>query len=135
MERIMLVDKTPRVVVMSGDFAARRILIQAFLYYVMEDATMTDDEYDKLSIYVARHWDELSDDRKWACGSPEAIRSSGHHCKFSMHVVSAALNHLKYKTGASYHDYADDVWKLRRNGTRFVTCSAPKPRKVKAYGS
>lgn len=135
MERVVLKKKKEpkqeRVVVMTGDYAARMVIIHAFLYYVMDSPIISDERYDKLSKFVSRNWDELSPDRQWACGSPRDIWSSGYHIKFSSHAVSAALNFLKYKTGEMYENYHEDVWRAKKNGTRYVTANAPKPKKVK----
>lgn len=138
MQRVALKEKrvqltlpldNERVLPESGDLLARRLLIHAFLYYVMDAPIISDDEYDALSRKVAKRWDDLTLDRQWACGSAEEIRSSGAHCRFSSHCVGAALNYIKYKTGQMFYSYDDGLWRLRKSdGCRYVKCDAPKPR-------
>lgn len=118
-----------RVRVLEPDFAARKIIVAAFLYYVMDSPTMSDAEYDRLSKIVADGWDEISKDRQWALGDPDTIRNKGNHIRFSSHAVGAALNHHKYKTGVVRED-PREWWKERRDGVRYVTCACKKPPRV-----
>jgi NAD-dependent DNA ligase len=125
MERVRLRDD-----VQSPDYAARRVIIHAFLYYVMDAPLISDGEYDRLSQYVAKNFDALDPDRQWALGSAEEIRSSGYHIKFSSASVGAALNFHKYATGQNLREYPEDVWQVRRNGTRYVTvATSPRPQR------
>lgn len=125
-ERVRIKEKVERVRVKDGgiwtpDYIARTIIVQAYLYYVLDAPTMSDGEWDKRAKYVADNWDELHPDRKWALGSPDAIRATGHHIKFSSHAAGAALNHHKYATGEVLEIW-DDEWRFRkRDGCQFVT--------------
>lgn len=112
------------------DYVARKVIINAFLYYVLDAPVIPDSEYDRFANYVADHWDELHPDRKWALGSAEQIRATGYHIKFSSLAVGAALNYHKYNTGEILEDWrhGHPVWRVRRNGTSFVTVACPKPR-------
>jgi len=74
-------------------------MVQAYLYYVLDAPTMSDAEYYKLSVYAADHWDELTDERKFCLGSPEELRASGHHIKFTMFCIDAALEVYKAAHG------------------------------------
>lgn len=107
------------------DYVARKVIINAFLYYVLDAPVISDYEYDRFSRYVADYWDDLHPDRQWACGSADQIRASGHHIKFSSMAVGAALNYHKYNTGQQLWSwpYGHPVWRVRRNGTSFVTCA------------
>lgn len=101
------------------DLAGRKLLVAAFLYYVMDSPTMSDHEYDMMSIYVADNWDQLSDVRKWACGDADSTRASGAHFKFSVYNVDAALYqlHSRFMTPGEYHAFN---WK-EENGLRYIT--------------
>lgn len=111
------------------DWAARRLLISAYLYYVLDSPRMSDAEYDRLSLVVSRGWDELAPDRKWALRDPEAIRSTGAHIRFSSFVVAVALNYYKYQTGIVLEVHPDD-WRISKRGHRYVTCGSPRPLEV-----
>lgn len=115
--------KIERVEALNGDWAARRVIVAAFLYYVLDEPCMDDAEYDRLSRYVAKHWDELAWERQWACKSPEAIKSSGAHIRFTSLAACAALNRYKYITGVSLRWHPDMEWKLRqKDGCSYLTC-------------
>ena len=104
------------------DFVARRVIIHAYLYYVLDAPLISDAVYDRMVTLVAKGWDELSPDRQWALGSAEQIRVTGHHIKFSSLAAGAALNYHKYAVGEML-EVPHDAWKERRDGTRFVTTS------------
>ena len=90
---------------MTTDLAARKILVAAYIYYVLDDNIMSDDEYDKLSIYVADHWDELSEARQWALGDAESTRASGSHFKFTMATVGSAYYQLEALEKATKREF------------------------------
>lgn len=75
---------------LTPDLAARKILVAAYLYYNHDRSIMSDGEYDKLSQYVANHWDELPPIRQWCLGSAEATRATGMHFKFTTYCTAAA---------------------------------------------
>lgn len=104
-------------------YAARKVLINAFLYYVMDAPTISDGEYDRLSRYVADHWDKLNDDQKWALRNPNDTRAGGSHIRFASQHVYAAFNAHKYATGKFYDIKREDWRERKRDGCRFVTCS------------
>lgn len=141
MKRVRLILPTKRLRVLPAtldpkelppDYIARKVIINAFIYYVLDAPVIFDYEYDRFSKYVADNWDDLDPDRQWACGSADEIRSSGHHIKFSSMAVGAALNYHKYNTGEMLESWrhGHPVWRVRRNGTSFVTTSCPKPRRI-----
>jgi NAD-dependent DNA ligase len=72
------------------DLAARKVIVNAYMYYVFDRPILSDAEYDRLSEVAAAGWDQLHPDRQWALGSPEDIRASGFHIKFSSFAVAAA---------------------------------------------
>lgn len=140
MKRVQLKEKRVRIVkpergkfvdddssLLSADYLARKVIIHSFLYYVLDRPIISDHEYDRLCAIVAKRWNELHPDRQWALGSPELIRSSGHHVKFSSAAVGGALNYHKYNTGELLVNYPNKYWRLRKNGTAFVTTSIHKP--------
>lgn len=104
------------------DLVARKLLVAAFLYYVLDEPiTMSDGEYDKMSIYVSKNWSKLHPDRQWALGNPTEMRSSGMSFKFSSQVVFASFMALKAK-GITPNKELPTIWKVRPpHGTRYVT--------------
>jgi hypothetical protein len=94
---------------MTFDLKARKLIVAAYWYYVLNapQSYMTDSEYDQLSNEVADHWNELHPDRQWAFGTPEALRATGHHIKFSCRAVDGASLAYKEKFG-KFPDYYPD---------------------------
>lgn len=76
--------------VIGSDLAARRVIAAAYAYYVLDRPIMDDARYDRLAGFVADNWAELALERQWALGSPEELRASGHHIRFSSAAVYAA---------------------------------------------
>jgi hypothetical protein len=75
----------------SPDLAARRLLVCAYLYYVLDASPlMSDYDYDALSQYVANHWSELDPLRQWQLGDPESTRASGAHFLFTAYSIHSA---------------------------------------------
>ena len=62
---------------MNYDRGARLLIMAAYLYYRCDVSIMSDGDYDKLSLTIAKNWDKLSDQMKWQLGDREAIRSTG----------------------------------------------------------
>jgi hypothetical protein len=112
----------------SPDFAARKILLAAYCYYVLDYSMMTDAKYDRLSDYVARRWKDVDPDRQFALCNPCDTRSTGMHFRFSVHTVGAALNYYKYATGKIL-EYKGP-WRRTNKGRRFITCGDKRPRSV-----
>lgn len=132
-EKRVPIAKTKSVVdvsLLSADYLARKVIVHSFLYYVLDAPVISDGEYDRLCLIVAKRWGELHADRQWALGSPDQIRATGHHIKFSSHAVAAALNYHKYNTGEILRNYPTAIWHERRNGTSFVTAAAGKPKRM-----
>lgn len=105
---------------MTPDFAARRLIVAAYAYYVLDQPIMDDGEYDKLSRFVARNWDELDRDRKWALDTPEATRSSGAHIYFPEIAVRACYLAVK-ENGERPRLPFPTEWKTTKKGRRYVT--------------
>lgn len=108
---------------MSPDLAARKVIVAAYCYYVLDEPVMDDAEYDRLSRYVARHWDELDRDRQWALDTPEAIASSGAHIYFAVIAVDAAHTLLASMNIRPRHPYPTK-WRETKKGRRYVTANA-----------
>jgi hypothetical protein len=110
---------------MTPDLAARKIIVAAYMYYVLDDSPMDDGEYDKLSQYVADHWDQLDLVRQWQLGSPGDIRASGMSIKFTVIAVCAARE-LFWKRNKRCSDYPyPHKWKTDRTmKLRYVTAVA-----------
>ena len=51
--------------------------MSAYLYYRCDSPAISDGEYDKLSLYVAKHWDALTEQLQWQLGDADAIRATG----------------------------------------------------------
>ena len=62
---------------MNVNHAARLLIMAAYLYYRCDVAIMSDGDYDKLSLAVAKNWDKLDEQLQWQLGDREAIKSTG----------------------------------------------------------
>jgi hypothetical protein len=102
------------------DLAARWVIVNAYLYYVLDSPLMPDADYDGWSQYVADNWKQLSPDRQWALDSPRKIRASGFHIKFSSYAVGAAEYgyHTAFRKGPPR---TPSKWLTRKDGCRYVT--------------
>lgn len=103
------------------DGAARRVLAAAYCYYVLDISMMSDSEYDMLSDMLADNWEFLHPDHSWAFGSPESLRATGCHFKFSMSAVGGAYGWVQQTTGRSSEIPKPENWKTREDGVRYVT--------------
>lgn len=105
----------------TPDLAARKVIVNAYLYYVLDAPLLSDAEYDRLSELAAAGWSELHPDRQWALGAPEEVRATGHHIKFSSAAVSAA------RRAYSIHQRREPpvpppvAWRTRDDGVSYVT--------------
>lgn len=95
--------------------------MQAYLYYVFDSPTMSDAEYDKLSYYVAEHWDQLDPVRQWQLGSPDTLRASGHHIRFTTLSVYGARSVYREAFNRPPPTSPPEEWREREDGLRFVT--------------
>lgn len=110
---------------LAPDLAARKIIVAAYMYYVLDDGPMTDHEYDAMSQYVADNWDQVDPVRQWMMGDPDSTRASGAHFKFTVYAVCCArsLYHDRNKR-CSYYPYPHK-WKTdRKMKLRYVTAVA-----------
>lgn len=109
----------------SIDLIGRRVLMAAYMYYVLDETAMMDDaEYDRLSYLCAKHWDELDRDRQWAFDTPEDLRASGSGFFFSSACVHAVYQWLAENKIEPAHPMPTE-WKFsKRQGTRYVTAKA-----------
>lgn len=106
---------------MAPDLAARKVIVAAYCYYVLDAPVMSDGTYDELSKIAADGWDELDPVRRWCLGSPEDTRATGSHIRFTALAVSAArAEHIAY-----YRRPPDkpppETWLQREDGLRYVT--------------
>ncbi|SRR6266705_6276160 len=108
---------------MTPDLAARKILVAAYIYYVLDDNVMTDDEYDQLSIYVADNWAELHPTRQFCCGDPESTKASGSHFKFTVLCVSAARRLLELERRPTAQAFPTTRWIYDFEHGRYRTAS------------
>ena len=74
------------------DHAARLILMSCYLYYYCDSPVLNDGDFDSLCLYVAEHWAELTDLRKYQLGSPEQIKTSGFHVKLSSMACEGSVS-------------------------------------------
>jgi hypothetical protein len=110
---------------LNPDLAARKIIVAAYCYYVLDDGPMTDHEYDAMSKYVAEHWDQLSPERQWQLGDPVATAAGGSHFKFTVLAVDASRT-LFRERNKRLPDYPyPHKWKTdRKMKLRYVTAVA-----------
>jgi hypothetical protein len=107
---------------MHPDLAARKILVAAYLYYVLDAPTMTDGEYDKLSIIAADGWNRLETVRQWMLGDPDSARSGGSHFKFNTYVVGAARTlHLQVHRRPTTRPYPENWQWCEEHRVHYVT--------------
>mgnify|MGYP003335814551 FL=1 len=81
------------------NLSARLLIMSAYLYYRCDSPAISDGEYDKLSLYVAKHWDELDEQLQWQLGDAEAIRATGMGILITQMGQDAAHHWLEKKTG------------------------------------
>jgi hypothetical protein len=62
---------------MNPNQAARLLIMSAYLYYRCDVSVMSDGDYDKLSLTIAKNWDKLDEQLQWQLGDREAIKSTG----------------------------------------------------------
>ena len=103
--------------------AARMLIMSAYLYYRCDSPVLSDDVYDKLSLYVAKHWDALDKQLQWQLGDADAIRATGMGILITQMGMGAAHHWHKEKTGKSIKDglsrpFLQDAagFKLNNNG-------------------
>jgi len=72
--------------------AARWVVMLAHLYYVRNESIVYDHEFDKLSNYVADHWEELEPIMQHQLGSADDIRSGGSHVLITQMGVGGACH-------------------------------------------
>jgi hypothetical protein len=110
---------------LTPDLAARKIIVAAYMYYVLDDGPMTDHEYDAMSKYVADNWDQLDPVRQWQLGNPGSTAAGGSHIKFTVIAVDCA-RHLFFERNKRAPDYPyPHKWKTDRTmKLRYVTAVA-----------
>lgn len=111
---------------MLPDLAARKVLVQAYLYYVLDAPTMSDGEYDKLSVVAADGWGQLEPVRQWQLGDPESAKAGGSHFKYTAATIGAARSeyHRQFRRHARAvpeHEAHTGNWKTHEDGLRYVT--------------
>ena len=87
--------------------AARMLIMSSYLYYRCDSPVISDSEYDKLSLYVAKRWDELDEQLQWQLGDPESIRATGSGIIITQMGQGAA--HFWYK---SKHNKSVDFYPM-----------------------
>ena len=107
----------------APDLAARRVIVAAYCYYVLDHPIMSDGEYDQLSAYVADHWDELEPIRRWQLGNPADTRAGGSHIKYTTYSVCAARRKL-VDAGVELRAPFPSRWRDTKRFGRYVTAVA-----------
>ena len=92
----MLVKKSSQV---TANQAARLLIMSAYLYYCCDSPVIDDGDYDKLSEYVAKNWNKLSEQMQWQLGSAEDIRATGSGILITQMGQDAAHHWHEKKTG------------------------------------
>ena len=93
------------------DLAARKLIVAAYLYYVLDSPTISDHEYDQLSVYVSQHFKKLNKIRQWQLGSANDIYSGGSHIKFTVMAVNAAREMYREANGSDPELPSPEEWK------------------------
>lgn len=93
---------------MDPNLAARLLIMSAYLYYCCDSPVISDGDYDKLSNFVAKNWDKLSEQMQWQLGSADDIRATGSGILITQMGQGAAHSWHKKKTGKSVDRYAFD---------------------------
>ena len=86
---------------MNVNQAARLLIMSAYLYYRCDSPVISDGEYDKLSLYVAKHWDKLDEQLQWQLGDAEGIRATGMGILITQMGMGAAHHWHKKKKGTT----------------------------------
>ena len=89
---------------MHPNQAARLLIMSAYLYYRCDSPVISDGEYDKLSLYVAKNWDALDEQLQWQLGDRDAIRATGMGILITQMGQGAAHSWHRKKTGRSVKD-------------------------------
>ena len=89
---------------MNVNQVARLLIMSAYLYYRCDSPVISDGEYDKLSLYVAEHWEELDEQLQWQLGDADAIRATGMGILITQMGMGAAHHWHKKKTGKTVKD-------------------------------
>lgn len=89
---------------MNANQAARMLICAAYLYYRCDVSVMSDGEYDKLSLYVAKNWDKLDEQLQWQLGNADAIRATGMGILITQMGQGAAHSWYRKKIGGSVKD-------------------------------
>jgi hypothetical protein len=63
-------------------------------YYGLDEAIMSDGDFDKLCNFCADNWQDLHPDRKFALGTAEQIRTSGFHVRVSFVAELSCIRRL-----------------------------------------
>lgn len=95
----------------SPSLAARRAIVGAFCYYVLDDPIYSDAEWDRYCSQAASNWELLTADEQWSLGSPEEIRASGYHIRFSQRALAGALDAYELHHG-SRPDWFPQRWRM-----------------------
>lgn len=90
---------------MHPNQAARLLIMASYLYYRCDSPAISDAEYDKLSMFVAKHWDKLDKQLQWQLGSAEDIRATGSGILITQMGQGAAHHWHKKKTGKDIEFY------------------------------
>lgn len=69
------------------DLAARRVAMASMAYYSLDEALLSDGEFDELANLCADRWKDLTPERRFVLVSAEKIRTSGFHVR----ITTAAL--------------------------------------------
>lgn len=91
-------------------FAARKIVMSAYLYYRCDLNILPDSEYDTLVNLVTAHWKELPPIFQYQLGSPEELRSSGFHILVTPYSEAGARQWYRDETKQPVLFPVIEVW-------------------------
>lgn len=100
------------------DLAARRVAMASMAYYALDEALLSDGEFDELANLCADRWKDLTPERRFVLGSAEKIRTSGFHVRITTAALWGTVSWLERAGRAD--------WSKRR----ILTTQQPKVSKV-----
>lgn len=111
----------------SPDYAARLVVMSALLYYRFSSPVLTDDDNDKLVMYLSEpeHYGKLSALRQWQLGDINEFSSSTHRVYVTTMAYYGALSWHKWVTGTELV-YPEPNWYTSVDyATRYIPAGSP----------
>ncbi len=78
----------------SLDLIARKVIMASLIYYSLDEAIISDAQFDKWCQKLSNLWFRLDTYRQWQLGSRMEIRATGFHIKVSTASYGGAVSWL-----------------------------------------